>query len=93
MAGLRDTRVVGGAGGRPPHSGENFLQVARCQGFAREQRLHMFHHMVICQQVYPRRWAPRGPNVTVHVPENVIPGEEQASMLKLKILKEDCNEL
>lgn len=42
---------------------------------------------------HPRRWAPRGPNVTVHVPENVIPGEEQASMLKLKILKEDCNEL
>lgn len=34
---------------------------------------------------HPRRWAPRGPNVTVHVPENVEPGEEQASMLKLKI--------
>ncbi len=34
---------------------------------------------------HPRRWAPRGPNVIVHVPENVSSGEERASMLKLKI--------
>ena len=34
---------------------------------------------------HPRRWAPRGPNVIVHVPENVQPGQEQASMLQLKI--------
>ena len=34
---------------------------------------------------HPRRWAPRGPNVTIHVPENVSAGEEAASMLKLKI--------
>jgi len=34
---------------------------------------------------HPRRWAPRGPNVIVHVPENTSPGDEVASMLKLKI--------
>ncbi len=34
---------------------------------------------------HPRRWAPRGHNVLVHVPENVQPGEEKKSMLQLKI--------
>lgn len=34
---------------------------------------------------HPRRWGPRGPQVTVHVPENVPAGQEAQSMLKLKV--------
>ncbi len=34
---------------------------------------------------HPKRWAPRGPNVIVHVPKNVQIGDEAASMLKLKL--------
>lgn len=34
---------------------------------------------------HPRRWAPRGPNVIVHVPKNVTPGSEAQAMLDLKI--------
>ena len=34
---------------------------------------------------HPRRWGPRGPQVTVHVPENVPAGQEVQSMLQLKV--------
>ncbi len=34
---------------------------------------------------HPKRWAPRGPNVIVHVPENVQAGQEENSMLNLRI--------
>lgn len=34
---------------------------------------------------HPRRWAPRGPYVMTHVPENVQTGEEAKSMLGLKL--------
>lgn len=34
---------------------------------------------------HPRRWAPRGPHVVVHVPENVSPGAEVESMQHLKL--------
>lgn len=34
---------------------------------------------------HPRRWAPRGPHVVVHIPQNVIPGSEAKSMQQLKL--------
>ncbi len=34
---------------------------------------------------HPRRWAPRGPNVVVHVPENFSVGKETQAMQNLKI--------
>ena len=34
---------------------------------------------------HPRRWAPRGPHVVVHVPENVRLGDEAQSMQNLKL--------
>ncbi len=34
---------------------------------------------------HPRRWAPRGLKVVVHVPENVPAGQEADSMLRLKL--------
>ncbi len=34
---------------------------------------------------HPRRWGPRGPQVTIHVPKNYPAGQEVSSMLKLKV--------
>lgn len=34
---------------------------------------------------HPKRWAPRGPNVVVHVPENITAGEELQAMRNLRL--------
>ena len=34
---------------------------------------------------HPRRWGPRGPQVTVHCPKDVAAGQELKSMLDLKV--------
>lgn len=34
---------------------------------------------------HPRRWGPRGPQVTIHVPKNCPAGQEVSSMLELKV--------